>query len=88
MNDFQSLLVSYYYYNSLDFVIIGIILFFGSIACVNLFKVNKSDLNNNVYGFINIFDFFLKNVSFVFLRKQNFINQNLTLPGVRVIKKI
>jgi hypothetical protein len=88
MNDFQSLLVSYYYYNSLDFVIIGIILFFGSIACVNLFKVNKSDLNNNVYGFINIFDFFLKNVSFVFLRKQNLINQNLTLPGVRVIKKI
>ena len=87
MNDFQSLLVSYYYYNNINFITIGIILFFGSISCVNLFKINKSDLNNNIYEFISVFDFFLKNVSFVFLRKQNLINQNLSLPSIRVIKK-
>jgi len=87
MNDFQSLLVSYYHYNNLDFIIIGIILFFGSVSCVNLFKVNKSDLNNNIYEFISVFDFFLKKISFVFLRKQNLISQNLSLPSIRVINK-
>lgn len=87
MNDFQSLLISYYYFNSLEFIIIGVILFFGSVACVNLFKINRSDQNNNTYDFINTFDFFLNNISFVFLRKQNLINQNLTLPGIRFIKK-
>ena len=87
MNDFQSLLISYYYFNSVDFIIIGVILFFGSIACVNLFKINRTDQNNNTYDFISTFDFFLNNISFVFLRKQNLTNQNLTIPGIRFIKK-
>jgi len=87
MNDFKALLISYYYYNSVEFITLGIILFIGSVVCVNLFKVNKNDINNNINDFINIFDFFLNNISFVFLRKQNLTNQNLTLPSVRFLKK-
>jgi len=87
MNDFQSLLISYYYFNSVEFIITGVILFFGSVVCVNLFKINKADQNNNTYDFISTFDFFLNNISFVFLRKQNLVNQNLTIPGIRFIKK-
>ena len=87
MNDFSLFLLSYYTFNTLEFVLIGLILLLCSIVCVNLFKVNKNDINNNINDFINIFDFFLNNVSFVFLRKQNLTNQNLTLPSIRFLKK-
>ena len=87
MNDFSALLISYYYFNSISLILIGIILFFGSIVCIQLFQINKNDQNNNINEFINIFDFFLNSLTFIFIRKQNLINQNLTPSSIRFIKK-
>jgi len=44
MNEFTQLLLSYYSFNSLGFVVIGLILLIGSVVCVNLFRVNKTTL--------------------------------------------
>jgi hypothetical protein len=87
MNDLQLLLISYYYFNSLEYLIISLILFLGSILCINIFKINKIEPINNVYNFISNFDFFKKNISFYLLRKQNVFFQNLSKPSTRVTKK-
>ena len=41
MNDFSLFLLSYYDFNSIELVIIGLILLIGSMLCVNLYKMNK-----------------------------------------------
>ena len=87
MNDFFVLLSSYYFFNSFEFILIGFILFIGSIVCINIFKINKIDTNSNILEFISLFDFFKNVISYTFLRKQNLFNQNLTIPGLRIISK-
>ena len=87
MNDLQVLLLSYYYFNSLEYLIISLILFLGSILCINIFKINKIEPLNNIYNFISNFNFFKKSISYNFLRKQNVFFQNLSKPSTRIIKK-
>jgi len=87
MNDLQVLLLSYYYFNSLEYLIISLILFLGSILCVNIFKINRVEPINNMNEFISNFDFFKKSISYLFLRKQNMFHQNLSKPATRVMKK-
>ena len=87
MNDFTSFLLSYYDFNSLELVIIGMILFIGSIVCVNLYKLNKDISVNQLLPFISLFNIFQDSISFNFLRKQNLYVQNLTLSSVKIISK-
>jgi len=87
MNDFSVFLLSYYTFNALEFIIIGTILFFGSMVCVNLYKINKDITTENVLNFTAVFNIFVDNVSFNFLRKQNLFSQNLTQPATRVVCK-
>ena len=87
MNDLQLLLLSYYYFNSLEYLIISLILFIGSILCINIFKINKINNINDIYNFISNFEFFKKNINFFFLRKQNIFFQNLSKSSTRIVKK-
>jgi len=87
MNDFTSFLLSYYDFNSIELVIIGMILFIGSIVCVNLYKINKDISVNQLLPFISLFDIFKDSISFNFLRKQNLYIQNLTLASLKIISK-
>jgi hypothetical protein len=87
MNDFSAFLLSYYDFNALEFIIIGTILFFGSMVCVNLYKVNKDITTENTLSFASIFNVCKDQISFNFLRKQNMFSQNLTSPSTRVVNK-
>jgi len=87
MNDFSVFLISYYSFNALEFIIIGTILFFGSMVCVNLYKINKDTTTENTLEFTSLFNIFKDQVSFNFLRKQNLFLQNLTPPATRVVSK-
>lgn len=87
VNDFTCLFLSYYTYNSLVIILLGVFLFIASIICVHLnllFKFNK------IYSLVcqkNIFFNFFNLFSFNLLRKQNLNEQSLILPAVRIFKK-
>jgi hypothetical protein len=87
MNDLQVLLLSYYYFNNLEYLVISLILFLGSILCINIFKINKTSNIKDIYNFISSFHFFKKSINFFFLRKQNVFFQNLSKPSTRIVKK-
>lgn len=87
MNDFSLFLLSYYTFNSLEFVLIGLILLLGSIVCVNLYRSNKDQSSSNINAFLTSFHFFKDTWNYNFLRKQNLTNQNLTIPSTRIFSK-
>ena len=87
MNEFTQLLLSYYSFNSLGFLIIGVILLIGSVVCVNLFKVNKNYRLYSYNSFFSFFSFFLDTINYNFIRKQNLHNQNISVPSTRIFKK-
>ena len=87
MNDFSVLLLSYYTINSLEFIIMGIILLIGSIVCVNLHKINRNKRVQSYDNFFSFFNFFKDSVNFVFTRRQNLHNQNIYTPSSKIFKK-
>lgn len=87
MNDFSVFLLSYYDFNSLEFIIIGIILLVGSMICVNLYKINKNSTAESFSQFSSFFKLFKDSLTYNFLRKQSLVNQNLTLPSTRIVNK-
>ena len=87
MNDFSSLLISYYAVNSLPFVCIGFIFLVASVVCVNMVKLVKTNKNKNVGSFLLIFDFFKNFVNYIFSRKQSLIKQMNSVPSVIILKK-
>jgi hypothetical protein len=87
MNDFRALTIGYYSINSVEFILIGLLLLVGSVVCINLNKVQKS-LKSFKYGFyLNIFDFFKDFLNFTFIRKQNLVTQTRSVASVRIFKK-
>jgi hypothetical protein len=86
-NDLYSLFLSYYYINSLEFIIVGLLLLFASMVCVNLNKFTKNLRFNNYYEFLVLFDFFNDFVNYTFLRKQNLNDQTLSNSSTRFFKK-
>ena len=86
-NDLYGLFLSYYYINSLEFIIIGILLLFASMICVNLNKFTKNIKFNNYYDFLILFDFFNDFVNYTFLRKQNLNDQTIAATSSRFFKK-
>jgi len=87
MNDFRALTISYYSINSLEFILIGLILLVGSVVCVNLNKIQKSLRVFKYNSYFNIFDFFKDFLNFTFMRKQNLVSQTLNPASIRIFKK-
>lgn len=86
MNDFIGLYLSYYFLNSYEFLLIGWMLFLGSILCITLFNLVGSSKSTNHLLLRKFINFFLSSLDFFFLRKQNLVNQNNTQPALRIIK--
>lgn len=87
LNDFFSFFKSYYYYNSLEFLLVGFLLLIGSLICVNLNFFSKNNKVLNYYDFFTVFDFFKDFSKFIFMRKQNLVDQLNTQSATRVFKK-
>lgn len=87
MNDLFGLYLSYYYINSFEFLIVGFLLLVASLVSVNLNKFNKNIKSNNYYELLTLFDFFDDFVKFIFMRKQNLVDQNISSSSTRVFKK-
>ena len=86
-NDFYGLYISYYFINVLEFILIGLILLFGSVFCVTLFKVSVNIRFNKYISFFKILNFFSDFVNFFFLRKQNLTKQGFSKETVKIFKK-
>jgi len=87
MNDLFGLYLSYYYINSFEFLILGLLLLIASVIAVNLNKFNRNIKSNNYYDLLTIFDFFEDFTKFLFLRKQNLMDQTISSTSTRVFKK-
>lgn len=83
MNDFAGLYISYYMVHSLELIIIGFMLFIGSVACISIY--NLINLSRRVsYGLIlDFLTFFSKLYDRLFLRNQNMIKQSFTKDTIR-----
>jgi hypothetical protein len=87
LNDLFSLYMSYYSFNSFEFLIIGVLLLVASLVCVNLNKFNSNLKLNSYYDFFVIFDFFEDFLNFSFLRKQNLVDQTIQKSSIRFFRK-
>jgi hypothetical protein len=87
MNDVFGLYTSYYILNSFEFLMVGLLLLFASMVCVNLSKFNRNLKLNNYYELLTLYDFFNDFVSFLFMRKQNLTNQTIAAVSTRIFKK-
>lgn len=87
MNDLFGLFLSYYTINSFEFILIGFLLLIASLLLVNLNKFNRNIKSNNYYDLLTLFDFFEDFVKFVFLRKQNLVDQEISSTSTRMFKK-
>ena len=87
MNDFLVLSISYYFLNGFEFLLLGFILFLGSLICVIINKYQKNIKISGLSSFFNIFDFFNDYINFIFLRKQNLNSQSRQEAGLRFFKK-
>lgn len=86
-NDLYGFFLSYYYVNSLEFILIGLCLLIASLAFVNLNKYLYSNKINEYQNTFSIFDFFKNLNKNIFLRKQNLVDQENATPSARKFKK-
>lgn len=82
-NDFVALIISLYLLNSIEFIIIGLLLLLGSLVCVNLYKSNKNCSIIKQSSMLDIFNFFKDFIDFSFIRKQNLNEQNNKISSIR-----
>lgn len=87
MTDFISLYTTYYSINSVEFLIIGYLLFLGSLIAVALNKSQKNSKINENSNFLKLFNFFSNFLNYSFLRKQNLNDQSYYDPNIRLFKK-
>ncbi len=86
-NDFLSLFLSYYYFNSFELLLLGLLLLLGSIICINLYKINYNIKIQNYDNFFNFFNFFNDFINYFFYRKQNLFKQQNNLSSTKIFKK-
>ena len=77
LNDAAGLFISYYVFNSLEFVLIGVFLLIGSLIVVNLHKFSKNSQYPKYNDFLEIFHFFRNWIEFFFMRKQSLTDQEM-----------
>ena len=87
MNDLFGVFLSYYYINSFEFLLLGLILLLASLLAVNLNKFNRVVKSNNYYELLTLFDFFNDFTKFIFMRKQNLVDQSISNASTRIFKK-
>lgn len=87
INDFTGFLISYYTYNSMEFIVIGAIILIASLICVNLNKLVQKSKLQNVGEYLTIFNFFKNYVTFTFMRQQNLPLQTFHPTSTRIFKK-
>lgn len=87
LTDLFGLFLSYYYINSFEFIFVGLLLLIGSLVCVNLNKFTRSNRVNSYHDLFLIFDFFKDFVKFIFMKKQNLVDQENHPSATRVFKK-
>jgi hypothetical protein len=85
MNDFFGFFISYYSLNTLLLMILGLILFFGSIVCVVLFRLIKVVKFNNVNNFFETLAFSQSFLYSIFMRKQDLFDQNSFVSSIKSI---
>jgi len=86
-NDFYGLFSAYYYLNSMEFIIIGVILLVGSVFCIFLLKIGNDFSKNAYIGFFKIFNFFRDYINSFFLKKQNLTKQGNKKETIKIYKK-
>ncbi|MCB1713407.1 MAG: hypothetical protein KDH96_13350, partial [Candidatus Riesia sp.] len=85
MNDFFGFFMSYYTLNSIILIVLGLILFFGSIVCVLLFRLIKVVKFNNVNNFFETLRFSQSFLYSIFMRKQDLFEQNSFIATLKAI---
>ena len=76
MNDFAGLYISYYIVHSLEFIIIGFMLFIGSVACIMLYVLINSSKRTSLNYTISFLNLYSKLYDMLFLRKQTLTTQS------------
>lgn len=87
LTDLYGLYLSYYRFNSFEFIFVGLLLLIGSLLCVNINKFNRINKINSYHDLFLIFDFFKDFVKFIFMRKQNLVDQENHPSSTRIFKK-
>lgn len=87
MVDLHGLFVNYYFINNFEFIFIGLLLLIGSLVCVNLNKFSKFNKINSFNELFLIMDFFKDFVKFIFMRRQNLVDQENYKSATRIFKK-
>lgn len=83
MNDFVGLYISYFTFNSLEYILIGFLLFLGSLLCICLFRLTKVIKFKNYKLFFKTFKLTQSYNFSTFMRKQNLNKQANTQPSVK-----
>lgn len=87
LNDFAGLYISYYLVHSLEFIIIGFILFIGSIGCISLYSIiniSKKVSYNLITSFLSLFTKFY---DILFLRRQTLALQPYRQDTIRKVTR-
>lgn len=83
MNDFAGLFISYYMINSLELIIIGFILFIGSIAAVSLYSTISLSKRVSFNLILNFLSTYTKFYETLFLRLQTLSYQSSRTDGLQ-----
>lgn len=86
-NDLYGIFLSFYWLNSVEFLVIGLVLLIGSLICVQLNKFLKSNKVLSYVSFFEIYDFFKDFSKSLFLRKQNLTDQENSKSSTRSFGK-
>lgn len=86
-NDLYGIFLSFYWINSVEFLIIGLVLLVGSLICVQLNKFLKNNKTLSYISFFEIYDFFKDFSKSLFLRKQNLTDQGFSKSSTRSFSK-
>jgi len=82
-NDFIGLFFSYYHLNSVVFLLVGVLLFIGSLACVTLNILLKSLKKKEGSAFSTSFSFFSTHTNYLILRRQSLTAQSFNQPATK-----
>jgi hypothetical protein len=86
-NDFYGLFINFFQTNSIPTTVIAILLLLGSFIAVNIHIQTKSIKVLKYSDFFLIFDMFVDFSKFIFMRKQNLVDQMNVSSSTRFFKK-
>jgi hypothetical protein len=86
-NDFYGLFINFFQTNSIPTVVIAMLLLLGSFIAVNIHIQTKSVKTLKYSDFFLTFDLFLDFSKFIFMRKQNLVDQMSVSSSTRFFKK-